>query len=193
MTFYADLRGGNDVFKGTYNLQTGQTSLQDGTEVRSMVLGGDGNDNIRYLDARPANGDSQSIDGLLALEAHGNNGDDRVEVDLDNLGGARLTVGTTGEFRAQVHGDSGNDGVFIDAVAGANSVGLFDLGVLGESGNDKVSLAFKNDGLNQPTNYRSLKARLDGGLGTDRWDVEGNVLFNRLSCETLDESLQAPQ
>jgi hypothetical protein len=193
LDFYADLRGGNDVFKGTYNLQTGQTFLGKNSEVRSMVLGGDGNDNIRYLDTRPAFGDSGDIAGLLDLEGRGNNGDDRVEVDLDTLGGARLTVTSTGEFRAIVHGDSGNDGVFVDAVSGANSTGLFDIAVYGDTGNDKVSLAFKNDGLNTAANYRGGKARLDGGLGTDRWDTEGNVLYNRLSTEILDESLQAPQ
>ena len=190
LDFQANLGDGADSFLGNVDLGTLASFLGPNTQARFNVNGQANNDIIRYRDVTTGGGDSGQIAGLLDLSASGGAQHDTVTCDLDTLGGARLSVTSSGEFRSIMNGGTGNDTVFIDLVTGVQTTGLLELAVLGGSGDDKVSLALKDDGN---AVYAGGKALLDGGLGTDRWDTEGDGLIIRTSTEILDESLQAPQ
>lgn len=201
------------------SLQSAPT-IEIGTESSASfnIQGSTGNDKLEFDDTNIPNVFSTQpifgpvpllfapIEGLLDMEAHGGANNDLCEIDLDPS--AVVSVGTQGTFRGIVSGDDGKDHCRLDVLASGGTepavaegniatilAGQFDLSVLGGGDNDTIGASFElvPDAENTPDHYGPRGAILvDGGRGTDKYDTEGNGIFNLRGLETLDESLENP-
>lgn len=185
-------------------LAGGGIDIEQGSRANFIFHGSDGNDKLEVDDfdeTGPTGGGlpifGSKIDGLLNIQLYGGDGNDLAEIDLHP--GAVVHVGSSGIFRGLLSGDNGNDRLRVDILADSSG-GSYDLSELGGNGNDSLGAAFQDDGLhpaavNLPGNL-DFGPRggilLDGGSGTDKYDVEGNAPFKLRSVEVSDESLENP-
>jgi len=143
----------------------------------------------------------------MDMEVHGGANNDLCEIDLNPT--AIVSVGTSGTFRGIVSGDDGKDHCRLDVLASGGGLpvaiaqpdvatlgaGQFDLAVLGGGDNDIIGAAFDliTPGENTTQHYGPRGAILvDGGRGIDKYDTEGNGIFNLRGLETLDDTLENP-
>jgi hypothetical protein len=170
-----DLGTGNDVLSWTPPLL-----VRAAGQAHIGIIGGTGNDNIK-IDGAGALA-TCIVEGLLALNVHGDDGNDGITANLSPPTACEVD----GTVRVHLDGDSGNDAVSLGYVSNAASTGKYDFLVRGGLGADTLLLAFDNAGVGTAAAYTPVGAALlDGGYGTDECIVAGapTPLAHLVNCE----------
>jgi hypothetical protein len=156
--------------------------LDGAAVVRIGILGGAGHDDIKIDGAGPFA--TCTVTGLLALDVHGDDGDDGITANLSPPTGCTVT----GTVRVHLDGGSQNDVLTVGQLSDTASTGQYDFLLRGGLGTDTLHLTFENSGVNSPAAYPPVGAALlDGGFGTDTCTVSGlataPVLAHQVGCE----------
>lgn len=159
--FNSNLGGGNDRF--TFN-NVGTPSFSAQSSLAVIVQGSNGND--RLVATNTGGLISISSDATFDLNLFGGAGRDRLAVSYNNVAGGDFAFAADGLVRLRLDGNAGRDGVTAHVVNTATSDinGVWDVQVLGSTGNDKMALAI-SDLVPGDITYQGGLALLDGGLG----------------------------
>lgn len=158
------LGDGNDRFTG--NLVINTFAVEGEADIR--VHGGRGKDLITFTRGLPDGADSSTtlhpadVTGLLLLHIYGERGEDRIMIDFGVAGGFRL--GNTGRIQLRSDGGSGNDSMLITFRNTADSMGWYDVQLLGNRGNDLLSFGLFDES-NGNVQFEDGAVLLDGGNG----------------------------
>jgi hypothetical protein len=216
-SFTANLEGGNDYYNGdfgendieeaseaSYNLQGG-----DGNDRMTFEGGGDGTSGF----ATPAQSDEGSITvgGIFQVNMYGGTGNDTMDMWNDNaitptfkpsakplatpsssdpMAPMYFNTAEEGDVRVVMSGDAGNDKVRMNLGATEDSVGDYDLSVLGAAGKDTVAAGFDDETTDENFSQQAKPAALglptssitfgpsgailvDGGRDTDTYQIVG--------------------
>lgn len=165
-----DLGTGNDVLEWKPPALVGV----DGS-VHISVTGGPGQDHVAFALSDPFV--TSSLDGLVELFVHGDDGNDDLSVHMSPPAPGFSSV--AGTVRVHADGGAGNDTVFVSQRSNVGSTGSFDFLLRGGLGADGLELAVEG-----PATYTPVSAALlDGGPATDQCIVTGVALARKQNCE----------
>jgi hypothetical protein len=168
----ANLRDGDDIFKGTFPVNTFQSL--NGSETRVRVSGNGGNDFLSVSDGAQAG--PATVDGLVEAVLRGGPGNDLLDVNWTGLTGS-------GTLRVREHGGISVDRVFLGVLTDSASTNNLDLVVQGGRASDTVYAAVFDPGGNASYSPAG-SAILDGGIDNDICIPFGDGPIESINCES---------
>jgi hypothetical protein len=199
----ANLMGGNDTFTNTFDLQ--EWDVRQLGYVRFLIDGGDGNDNLAVTRGGTTGPADIDPGGTFEVRLLGNNGNDKLNLDLGGNEENNRGLFLTGHFIGKLDGGAGNDAVSADLSFGYDpaSFGDLNLSLFGGSGTDTMKFNLldffpldRDDDDDEPpeagdeppeipeppqigfTYGPAGYVAIDAGTGTDSTTLSGTVLAN---------------
>ncbi len=226
MTAYMDYSGGTLVastsVKPAGNPAPGRGIINDGGCLQHYGFsGGTGDDSCKFFcgvfDVISGSGKatrytnaqvSNPLFGATEFDIHGGSGKDTLVIDLDTPSGTTVDNADSfiqifnfdetflGTINIQINGDSDNDRLETDL--NPYGIGIIDWVENGGTGNDQLIMASNMLGIVIP-NGPSFAVQMNGGTGSDEWDVDGlynnsvpiaSLVVNQISLETEHNELE---